>query len=245
MPASPPTPAAERPRFLSSRPRDLHGRQPPWHRYAYIVRELQRAIARLVPLLALGSDGRVLDFGCADMPYRPLFPAGAEYIGADIGGNPKAHVEIAADGTVPGLSDGSLDAILSTQVLEHVTDPGVYLAECERLLRPGGRLLLSTHGLMFYHPDPVDYWRWTCAGLQEQVSRAGLEVVHFEGIMGMAATGVQLVQEAWYYRLPRRAMPAFALLMQTLAWLADRIAPHGGRELNSMVFALVAEKPAP
>ncbi len=60
--------------------------------------------------------------------------------------------------------------MLSTQVLEHVTDPRLYLAECHRVLRPGGPLLLSTHGIMVYHPDPVDYWRWTGAGLQRAVT---------------------------------------------------------------------------
>ena len=55
----------------------------------------------------------------------------------------------------------SFDAVLSTQVLEHVADPGALPAERFRVLRPGGRLLLSTHGIFVYHPDPDDYWRWT------------------------------------------------------------------------------------
>ena len=119
-------------------------------------------------------------------------------------------MEIGADGTV-AVADASVDVVLSTQVLEHVTDPAVYLAECVRVLRPGGRLLLTTHGTMFYHPDPVDYWRWTCDGLRKAVTDAGLEVTRFEGVVGMAATGLQLVQEAFYYRLPRRLAHLFAL----------------------------------
>ena len=34
------------------------------------------------------------------------------------------------------------------------------------MTRPGGRVLLSTHGAMVYHPNPVDLWRWTGAGLE-------------------------------------------------------------------------------
>jgi hypothetical protein len=32
---------------------------------------------------------------------------------------------------------------------------------------PGGRVLVSTHGVMAYHPSPADYWRWTHAGLEK------------------------------------------------------------------------------
>jgi SAM-dependent methyltransferase len=237
------THAPQTARFHANRPTDLRGRQPPWHRLAYIVRKLPEAIATLIEELAVPAGGRVLDYGCADLPYRGLFDPAVEYVAADLPGNPLATVPIAGDGTLPELADSSLDVVLSTQVLEHVADPHRYLSECARLLRPGGALLLSTHGLMVYHPDPVDYWRFTCEGLREAVRRAGLEVERFEGIMGLAATGFQLIQDAWYYRLPRPLRPLLALLMQTLAALADRIEPRASRAMNSMVFALVARKP--
>jgi SAM-dependent methyltransferase len=228
--------------FLTERPRDLAGRQPPWHRLAYIVQELPRAIERLVSELDDRRSARVLDYGCGDLPYRHLF-SDADYVAADLPGNPRAAMEISSDGRLSALGEEAFDVVLSTQVLEHVSDPRVYLEECYRVLRPDGRLLLSTHGLMVYHPDPVDYWRWTCAGLQEQVRRAGFEVIRFEGIMGLAATGFQLLQDAWYYRLPPPLRPVLALILQSAARLADRLEPSATRELNSMVFALVARKP--
>jgi SAM-dependent methyltransferase len=229
------------PRFHLQRPTDLR-RATPWHRLSYIVGALPEALAELAAELRVAPGGRVLDFGCADRPYRHLVPPGAEYIGADLPGNPDATLELAPDGTVP-LEDASVDAVLSTQVLEHVTDPGLYLAECLRVLRPGGRLLLSTHGLMVYHPDPDDYWRWTCSGLRRAVGEAGFEIVRFEGIMGLAATALQLLQDAIYWRLPRPLRPVLALVLQTLARLADRLEPAESRAMNAMVFALVAEKP--
>ncbi len=235
----PATPAA--PRFLANRPSDLRA-APPWHRLAYIVGALPAAIERLAGLLALPPGARILDYGCADAPYHHFFPSDAEVVGADLPGNSHATVEVRPDGTVPA-PDQSFDAVLSTQVLEHVTDPGRYLAECLRVLRPGGRLLLSTHGIMVYHPDPDDYWRWTCAGLRRAVVEAGFAVVHFEGIMGLAATGIQLVQDATYYRVPRLLRPLLALCLQTLITLADRLQGDVSRRLNALVFAVVAEKP--
>ncbi len=186
----------------------------------------------------------VLDFGCADLPYRDAFGADVDYLAADLPGNARANVTIADDGTVD-VEDASVDVVLSTQVLEHVTDPTLYLRECERVLRPGGRLLLTTHGTMFYHPDPVDYWRWTSAGLRKAVTDAGLEVDALRGHRrhrrdGPAARPGGLLLPA---AAPRRA-PVRARAADAAAALSDRARARESRDMNAMVFALVAEKPA-
>ena len=229
-------------RFHQGRPRDLRGKQPPWHRLSYIVNRLPIELEALSRDLGVSAEGRVLDYGCADVPYRYFFGPEVDFVPADLIGNPHAQVEIRSDGSLP-LGDGSFDAVMSTQVLEHVGDPAVYLDESFRVLRPGGRLLLSTHGFMVWHPDPVDHWRWTCSGLREQVERAGFRVVRFEGIMGVAAMGFQLIQDAWYYRIPKLLRNPFALVTQSLIRVADRIEPVDSKRMNACVFALIAEKP--
>jgi SAM-dependent methyltransferase len=227
-------------RFNEADRRALRGPARGHHLY-YIARELPARIAAHVGTLAPQPGCDVLDYGCADLPYRSLFPAECRYLGADLPGNPRADLEIAPNGTVTA-PDESFDFIVSTQVLEHVERPDVYLAECRRLLRPQGRLLLSTHGMMLYHPDPVDLWRWTCEGLRWQVRAAGLNVVSFEGIMGPAATGLQLVQDAMIQPLPTAAQRLVAFVMQALVALADRVQSQQQRDLNALVFMLTAER---
>ncbi len=229
------------PRFHEDRPTDLR-ESTPWHPLSHITRERPAALERLSRELRVPPSGRVLDYGCAEMPYRRFFGPDVDFVGADLPGNPWATVLLRPDGTLP-VEDASFDAVLSTQVLEHVTDPATYLRECLRVLRPGGRLLLSTHGIMVYHPDPDDYWRWTCAGLRRAVEDAGLHVVHFEGIMGPAASGLQLVQEAIYHRRSRWARNIIAVAMQSVIKLADRLEPQASKDLNALVFAIVAQKP--
>jgi SAM-dependent methyltransferase len=234
-------PAPHTHRFHTARPTGLR-RTRPWHRLAYIAWLLPRRLESLAALLEVPADGRVLDYGCAEQPYRHFFASSVALVGADLPGNPDADIAIAGDGTIP-VDDGTFDAVLSTQVLEHVADPAIYLEECRRVLRPGGRLLLSTHGLMVYHPDPVDYWRWTGAGLEQIVTAAGMRLVHREGIMGLGAVGLQFVQDSMYHRLPRRLRAPFALLFQTLIALSDQAVPAGRRDGNALVFAVVAERP--
>ena len=55
-------------------------------------------------------------------------------------------------------------------MLEHCDDPAQAVRELRRVTAPGGRVLASTHGTQWYHPAPVDYWRWTHEGLRRLFS---------------------------------------------------------------------------
>jgi SAM-dependent methyltransferase len=120
----------------------------------------------------LGSY-RLLDVGCGPKPYEPFFTAYvSSYVGVDPVDNPRAELKGAVE-DLP-VEDGSFDVVLCSQVLEHCDDPAKAISELHRATAPGGRLLLSTHGVQVYHPSPVDYWRWTHAGL-EKVLRQNAE----------------------------------------------------------------------
>jgi SAM-dependent methyltransferase len=236
-----PRPGQSRLRFNSS-PRAWLRSARPWHRFAYIIRVLPAAITRGIEHLELQSGARVLDFGCGEMPYRHHFGPEVQYVGADLPGNPAAEVEVSAGGHLL-VADQSFDAVVSTQVLEHVRSPSTYLAECFRVLRPGGRLLLSTHGMMILHPDPLDLWRWTSDGLRYQVEAAGLRVVDFAGVLGLAATGLQLFQDATHGHLPALLQAPYVLVMQALIALCDRLDSDRSRGYNALVYTVVAERP--
>jgi len=188
-----------------------------------------------------GKDRTILDFGCGNMPYRRLFDGCGTYIGADLPGNDEAEIDIAEDGRIGGDAE-SADVVLSTQVLEHVYDPSVYLRECLRVLRPGGLLILSTHGYWMYHGDPNDYWRWTGEGLRKVIFASGLHVKRCAGLVGLAGAGVQLFQDASIRRLPRAVIPLYAFVMQCLLRVADKLFPSDQRN-DAQLFVVVARKP--
>lgn len=156
-------------------------------------------------------------------------------------GNEDADVFISSTGAVE-LDDGAVDVVLSTQVLEHVEDPNAYIAECARLLKPGGHLVLTTHGLWRYHRDPIDLWRWTGDGLVHTVELQAFKVKELVGVVGLAAVGVQLFQDATYFKLPRFLKPVYAGLMQTIVELMDKLHKPGSRARDAMIYVLVAER---
>jgi SAM-dependent methyltransferase len=123
---------------------------------------------------ASGEKWKILDYGCGGSPYRGLFP-NSEYRRADALDADDLDYRIGEDQLI-AERPGYFDLVLSTQVLEHVSQPERYLAECHRLLRPGGRLILSTHGMFEEHGIPYDFHRWTAGGLKTEVMRAGFDV---------------------------------------------------------------------
>ena len=136
-----------------------------------VFEDLRHFIARSVGSI----QGKVFDYGCGGSPYEELFPAGTEYIGADITPGPEVDRVLLASG-MTGEPGGSYDLVLSTQVLEHVSNPESYLKECFRILKPGGILLLTTHGMFEEHGCPHDYYLWTSQGLETLVAAAGFSV---------------------------------------------------------------------
>lgn len=229
---------SSRTHFLLSRPPDVHSSKP-WAPFAYVNRRLDSLMRDLIAAAGLAPGSRVLDYGCAQQPYRGFLPDGVDYVGADLPGNPLADVVLDESGRVP-LPDASFDTVMSTQVLEHVTDPDTYLSECSRLLRPGGFLLLSTHGIMYYHRDPEDYWRWTSAGLSTLVESHGFRVDRSFGVLGLAAAALQLYQDATVGRVPRLLRRPYVVALQLAIRRADRRQSPQARVENGLVIAVLA-----
>lgn len=160
---------------------------------------------------------RILDFGCGGSPYRSLFP-NAEYVRADIEGTPNIDVVIDTSSNESSLpiGDESFDIILSSQVLEHVSRPEAYLQECWRLLRPNGRLILTTHGFFEDHGCPFDFFRWTSDGLRSVLIGGGFSVSEvWKLTTGMRAMFFLLEQSA--SQIPTKGI--LGLLFRPLKYL--------------------------
>ena len=211
-------------------------------RVYWVLTELRKGYMRLADLGKESTGATLVDYGCGNMPYRPLFEeSGFKYIGYDFEGNDLAQKLIEETGMLP-VPDESVDYILSSQVLEHVTDPVVYLGEAKRVLRKDGKLLLSTHGVWRYHPDPTDYWRWTGDGLKKVIEENGFRVTKIEGVIGPAATGIQLFQDAWMENVPRIFRTTFIRICQFAMAYADRRCHDMTKSKDACVFLVQAIK---
>ncbi len=209
-------------------------------RYFWVLTQLRERYRDTIHrYLASRSQYKVIDYGCGNMPYRPLFEK-AEYLGADFPGNEQCHLLISDSGCID-VESHTADVVLSSQVLEHVADVPRYLQESHRVLKPDGYLFLSTHGVWKYHPDPCDYWRWTCDGLRKIVSDNGFEVVELTGVMGPEATALQLLLDARMNRASKWYRKAYVWYMQNKIRKADLRCSDEKRNRDACVYMLIAK----
>src|SRR5882757_3118577 len=116
------------------------------------------------------ARGVVLDIGCGAQPLRSLLPDGITYIGIDIAESEERFGYRTTDtryfeGRLWPVEDASVDLAFATETLEHVDDPAQFLSEAYRVLRPGGRLILTVPFAARWHFVPYDYWRYTPTSL--------------------------------------------------------------------------------
>jgi SAM-dependent methyltransferase len=122
--------------------------------------------------------GRVLDVGGARRRGRFRPPTVDRWLVADL--TPALRPDVAADVAALPFRDGAFDAIKITEVLEHVPDPARALAECRRVLRARGHLVISAPFLERLHGDPSDYGRYTEAMWRRLLQAARLEPLSIE-----------------------------------------------------------------
>jgi len=120
----------------------------------------------------------VLDAGAGNLRYMPFFNR-QRYIAADfckVTDKNYKRMDLVTDLTSMGLKDGSVDAIINIQVLEHVPEPLSLIKEFSRVLKPGGTLYLTCPQGWGVHEAPYDFYRFTCYALDDMFRHAGMEV---------------------------------------------------------------------
>jgi SAM-dependent methyltransferase len=131
----------------------------------------------------LKPGAMVLDAGAGEGQYRDYFQ-GHRYVGVDLGVGDAAwnysKLDCVADLLRLPFQSGVFDGFVSVVTLEHVTEPGLAIAEMARVAREGAMLYLVVPHEWEVHQHPHDYWRFTKFGVRRLLETNGWDVVRLE-----------------------------------------------------------------
>ncbi len=206
-------------------------------------------------------NGKLLEIGCGsgDM-LKTMQDLGWETEGVDF--DPKAVEQARSKGLTVQLGtleqqsypDDSFDAVTMSHLIEHVHKPLEVLRECQRILKPGGKLIIVTPNTEAYghkrfsrfwlHLDPPRHlYIFTETSLESLTEKAKFSRVTVSTIIRDADNTLvasQIIKQEGKYTFgnPQPVpLKLWAKGLQIFEWLLLRFRPHMGEEL-----ALIAEK---
>ncbi len=186
-------------------------------------------------------SGLVLDIGFTDKALATRLTADCSYVGLDYYATAKViyatRPDVYADAGRLPFFDASMDGVLLFEVLEHLPDPEAAISEIARVLRPGGKFLLSVPFLYPIHDAPYDFHRFTRYALLRSLRRHGFRVEtinprlrSFEvaGLFVSLALGdaAKAIVERYKWAMPALLpIGLMVLVSNILAWILARVLP--------------------
>ncbi len=204
-----------------------------WETLEPVLREFVTGRARL----------RVLDIGCWFSPFEKIFEGHASaYLKLDILSRKEIHV-LGFGERLP-FKENSFDVVMCTQVLEHVNQPFEVVREIRRVLKPQGKVFLSTHGVWKEHNAPSDNWRFAPAGFKELFKGfSAAQIIPQGGSLLALMQLFNLWVSAW--RRPSFASPKFWYWLRAPLYVVPNLLgllDHGENQQFVQNYLVVAKK---
>ena len=158
----------------------------------YITRFVE-GVARGLP-----ENAAVMDAGAGECVYKRLFShCNYKAIDLAVGENRWDYTNLHYVGALHKMpiKDGIFDAVLCTQVLEHLEWPRESVKDMYRVLKPGGKLYMTVPMTHPQHQPPYDFFRYTSYGLESICRHAGFQDIKITPFGGLWVR--------WAYELPR------------------------------------------
>jgi len=183
-------------------------------------------VASQAKLLPQGS--RVLDAGAGSCPYRALFNH-CEYKTQDfaslsdeqLSGGKYGQIDYVCDIASIPVPDASFDAILCSEVLEHLPEPIKVVREFSRILKPDGKIIITAPLGSGIHQEPYHFYGgYTPFWYEKFLVEAGFNTVCVEENAGsLRACGQESMRFIQLSKPFSRGMPLWKELLWTPLWL--------------------------
>jgi SAM-dependent methyltransferase len=172
---------------------------------------------RVIDSAALHEGDKVLDYGCGDGALLGMLHRRAGSRGYDLHGfDPNAlgaELAVAAleangvratiHGSLAAIPDAHFDRVVCTEVIEHASEPEALLRDIARVLKPGGRLVVTTPIRLTENPeDPNHVREWFPVEFVHMFDRGPWRLIAHEQIVPAAAVEVYFWRPLLFARVP-------------------------------------------
>jgi SAM-dependent methyltransferase len=184
--------------------------------------ELQRDA--YLPLFKQHLTGSLLDIGCGPVPYYGMYSKQVseaicvDYPGSIHGLSLLDHqIDLNLTTKLP-FPDARFDSVLATDMIAHIQQPYVFMAETARILKPGGKAIITSTFINWMGEFPFEYGHPSGPGLRKMAEASGLEVVCLESYGGHADVFMDTVNKFFPSGFGNRLFLAFAKLVKMTGW---------------------------
>lgn len=173
------------------------------------------------------KDKNILDLGCGNNRHKKYFTEFNGFVGIDVevsGKNPDdIQPDLYYDGENIPYDDDTFDLVLCLEVLEHVKNFEGLKKEIYRVLKPGGKAIITIPFLAAEHDVPFDYRRFTSYGLKHEFEKIGFSIHKFEKLLhGHSAIRELLYSEMQRYEETKKVNFISKFFIKTMFRIAFR-----------------------
>lgn len=210
----------------------------------FLLRDIEQAIRKY-------ASGKLLDIGCGNKPYSVWYePLTSGSVGCDMVQSDGSKADVLCPATALSFPDNSFDTALCTQVLEHVYDHHAVIREACRVLKPGGKLILTVPFCWELHEEPYDFFRISRHGLRQLFAENGFTVLELKANGGKWAATFQMMINSVYSGFRRKSIRSkivkFIFIELRLCQLINKLAVWTDRkyfdDIWTLNYLIVGEK---
>lgn len=179
-----------------------------------------------MPLITEHITGDMMDLGCGPVPYHELYAqrttsstcvdwSGSMH-GLDL---LDVQVDLNASGPLP-FPDGRFDSVLMSDMIVHITRPWLLMAEVNRVLKPGGKVVLTSPFIYWMGEYPHEYYHPSEFALRHLAENAGFEVLVMQTYGGQADVLMDVLNKLMPVGFPNRIFKLLSGLVVATGWPA-------------------------